>query len=100
MQKKGYTIIKTNWRSGHREIDIIAFKNNILAIIEVKTRAGKVFGFPEEAVNQRKQQLLKDAAAAFADANPQYINIRYDIISITMRGTDVAEIMHFEEAFY
>lgn len=98
--KKGYTIINRNWRSGKKEIDIIAFKDNILAIVEVKTRTGSTFGYPEEAVNSRKQQHLREAAAAYAEAFPQYVNIRFDIVSIFMSKGGMPEIIHFEEAFY
>ena len=97
---KGYIILHRNWRSGKKEIDIIAFKDEVLVIAEIKTRSGSDLLFPEEAVNRKKQQYLKIAAAAFSDANPQYINIRFDIISVLLSGEEVKEIVHFEEAFY
>ena len=97
---KGYIIIHRNWRSGKKEIDIIAFKDEVLAIVEIKTRSGSDFGFPEDAVNKKKQQFLKAAAAAFTEANPQYLNIRYDIISVLLDKERIKEIVHFEEAFY
>jgi putative endonuclease len=98
--KKGYTIINKNWRYGKKEVDIIAHKDDILAIVEVKTRSGMAFGYPEESVNARKQQHLRDAAQAFADQHPHYRNIRFDIISISLARGQVTEIIHFEEAFY
>ncbi len=98
--KKGYSIINKNWRSGRKEIDIIAFKDKILAIVEVKTRTVSVFGFPEEAVNLRKQNNLKVAAEAFVAQFPEYVNVRFDIVSIVLKGEVLQEIIHFEEAFY
>lgn len=97
---KGYKILYRNWRSGKKEVDIIAVKDDILAIIEIKTRSRSDISFPEEAVTRNKQQFLKSAAIDFAASNPQYINIRFDIISVLMQGEDVKEIIHFEEAFY
>lgn len=97
---KGYSIVKRNWRSGRKEVDIIAFKDDMLVIVEVKTRSMTGFGFPEEAVNVRKQQHLKVAAEAFSVQHPEYINFRFDIVSIVMKGDDVREIVHFEGAFY
>ena len=97
---KGYIILHRNWRSGNKEIDVIALKDNVLIILEIKTRTNFDFGFPEEAVNRKKQQFLKAAVSAFAIENPQYINIRFDIISILLDGDAVKEIIHFEEAFY
>jgi putative endonuclease len=97
---KGYIIVHRNWRSGKKELDIIASKADMLVIAEIKTRTSFDFGFPEEAVNKKKQKFIKAAAEAYVGANPQYLNIRFDIISILMDGENVKEIMHFEEAFY
>ena len=97
---KGYIILHNNWRSGQKEIDIIALKDDVLVIVEIKTRTNLDFGFPEEAVTRKKQSFLKSAAAAFIDNNPKYEIIRFDIISILMNGDQVKEIVHFEEAFY
>jgi len=97
---KGYIILHRNWRSGKREIDLIAFKDDIIAIIEIKTRSSQLFAFPEEAVNKKKQQFVKFAAADFLNTHPEYKNMRFDIISILMNGDTVKEIVHFEEAFY
>lgn len=97
---KGYIIIHRNWRNGKKELDIIASKGDLLVIVEIKTRTNFDFGFPEEAVTRKKQQYLKFAAQAFVDANPQHLNIRFDIISILIDGECVKEIVHFEEAFY
>ena len=100
LQNKGYIIIHRNWRSGKKELDIIAYKDGMLVIVEIKTRSRTDFGFPEEAVTRKKQLFLKSAAEAFATGNPQYRNIRFDIVSVLLEGEAVKEIVHFEEAFY
>jgi len=38
LKEKGYEILQRNWRHSHYEIDIIALKNKMLHIIEVKSR--------------------------------------------------------------
>jgi len=97
---KGYIILHKNWRSGKKELDIIAFKDSLLVIVEIKTRSNLNFAFPEEAVNKKKQKFIKLAAETFLNDNPGYVNMRFDIISIFMYKGKVKEIMHFEEAFY
>ncbi len=97
---KGYIILHNNWRSGKKEIDIIAMKGDIVVFVEIKTRSNYDFGFPEEAVTKKKQGFLKAAAAYFMQINPKYLNMQFDIISILMAGDTVKEIVHFEEAFY
>jgi putative endonuclease len=100
LQNKGYKIIFRNWRTGKKEVDIIAEKDNILIFAEVKTRSRADLLYPEETVNRKKQENLKTAAAIFSSENPQYKNIRFDIISILMAGDMAREVVHFEEAFY
>jgi putative endonuclease len=98
--KKGYEIIHTNWRFENKEVDIIALKGSLLVFIEVKTRTSYDFGFPEEAVNAKKQEHIKTVAQAFCEANTQYQDIRFDVISILMKKGADPDIVHFEDAFY
>ena len=39
LRKNDYQILQTNWVYQKAEIDIIALKNKVLAIVEVKTRS-------------------------------------------------------------
>ena len=61
LQKNGYAILETNWTFQKAEIDIIAQKNNILAVVEVKTRSSIEFGLPQDFVKPKKIQLLVKA---------------------------------------
>jgi len=99
LQNSGYSILERNWRYGKKEVDIIAKKDDILVIVEVKTRSNYDFGFPEEAVNGQKQDVLHEAAAAYLEAHPGHTDIRFDIISILLNKGEVREILHFEAAF-
>lgn len=96
---KGYTIIYRNWRTGKKEVDIVAEKAGLVVMVEVKTRSGAAWQYPEEAVDKRKQTYLKAAAEAFLEENTQYRDLRFDIIAVLMDGGDVREVVHFEEAF-
>ncbi len=96
---KGYRILEKNWRAGHNEIDIIAQKDQILVIVEVKTRRTNYFGEPEEFVTKNKQKLLVQAANAYVQKNKLDLESRFDIISILFKGNDY-KIHHIEDAFY
>ena len=61
LKKDGYSILNTNWTFQKAEIDIIAQKENILAIVEVKTRSSLEFGLPQDFVTPKKIQLLVKA---------------------------------------
>ena len=36
LRSKGYVILDRNWRSGHKEIDIVARKDDIVVFVEVR----------------------------------------------------------------
>jgi putative endonuclease len=99
LKKKGFQILETNWRSGPLEIDIIARKDDILVIAEVKTRSTNIFGEPEEFVTKAKQKNLIRAANFYIIDNDLDVEARFDIISILYKG-DQFQIHHIEDAFY
>ena len=95
---KGYRILERNWRSGHKEIDIIALIDKVLAIVEVKTRKSSDYGEPDIAVGMMKQRMLAWAADAYVRYKNLEVDIRFDILSIVF--TDQGpEIEHIEDAF-
>lgn len=98
--KKGYKILNCNWRWERKEIDIVAEVDSLLVFVEVKTRATTYFGFPEDAVDFRKQDFMKLAAEEYMYQHPQYTRIRFDVISIISKNGMVREIQHFEDAFF
>jgi putative endonuclease len=54
LTEKGYQILHCNWRYLHYEIDIIAIKNELLRIIEVKSLKSSQLRHPEESVTKKK----------------------------------------------
>ncbi|MEQ9100529.1 MAG: YraN family protein [Imperialibacter sp.] len=98
LRKAGYEIIAKNYRAGRGEIDIIAKLSATLIFVEVKTRSNGKFGYPEEAVTQKKADKLIETAQAYMEEVNWEGNIRFDIISVDLQRS--AEITHFEDAFH
>lgn len=95
---KGYTIRHRNWRSGKRELDIVAQKDGELVVVEVKTRRNDEFGRPEEAITDRKIRNIIISTDAYIKKFEIDLPVRFDIITIT--GTEPPfHIEHIEEAF-
>jgi putative endonuclease len=94
LQNLGYTIIETNYRYKRGEIDLIAEHEQTIIFVEVKSRKNNNFGFPEESVNAKKQNLIHQTADNYLITNNLANQIRFDIIAIM--GT---EIEHFIDAF-
>lgn len=83
LKRKGYAIVRKNFRCFAGEIDIIAQKEGLLLFVEVKTRRSHAFGRPCEAVNSRKQERIHNAAAIFRDRYAKgYTDIRFDIMEV------------------
>ena len=47
--RRGWTIEAHRFRLGHRELDVVARKGSVVAIVEVKTRASVAYGQPPSA---------------------------------------------------
>jgi len=97
---KGYEILQVNWRYSHYEIDIIARKNKILHIVEVKSRKYFPGAYPEEGVTRKKFKHLQRAADQFLFLNPGYKWIQFDILAITIHKNREEEYFLLEDVFF
>ena len=97
--KNCYVILDTNWQFGHAEIDILARKDDVLAVVEVKTRSTDTYGKPEMFVGKKKIRLLMQAVNHYIDKHDLDIEIRFDIISI-IKNQYTESLEHIEDAFY
>ena len=87
--EKDYTILHQNWRYKNWELDIIASKNKRLHIVEVKTRTSSAFGYPEENMDSKKMQYLINAAEEYMYQNPQWQQLQFDILAITIINNQI-----------
>ncbi|UFH36168.1 YraN family protein [Flavobacterium acetivorans] len=99
LQKNGYAILETNWTFQKAEIDILATKEGILAVVEVKTRSSLDFGLPQDFVKPKKIQLLVKAVDAYVNQKNLNIEVRFDIIAVHKEGKSFV-IEHLTDAFY
>jgi len=98
LQKNNYKIIERNWRFKKAEVDIIAQKENVLAVVEVKTRSSNYFGNPQDFVSQKKIKLLTEAINEYVISRDLDVEVRFDIIAITKHKNNI-DIEHLEDAF-
>jgi len=99
LQQNGYEILETNWTFQKAEIDIIAQKENILAIVEVKTRSSLEFGLPQDFVKPKKIQLLVKAVNEYVISNDLDLEVRFDIIAVHKNEGEF-HIEHITDSFY
>lgn len=99
LEKRGYIIKERNWRSGKKELDIIAMDREELVIVEVKTRKNLEYGNPEEAVIDRKIKRIVASADAYIRKFCIDNRVRFDIISV-VGEKEPFTINHIKDAFY
>ena len=95
LKKKGFKILKTNYRAPVGEIDIIAQDKEVLVFIEVKTRTSENYGLPCEAVDRKKQEKYYKAATLYLQKEQKMDSAcRFDVIEI-----ENGQINHIFNAF-
>ncbi len=99
LEKNGYEIVERNWRFKKAEIDIIARKNEVLAIVEVKTRSSDYFGDPQDFVNTKKIKMLVEAVNEYVNSKDLEVEVRFDIMAIIINENKLT-IEHLEDAFF
>ena len=96
--ENGYSILEKNYRYLKAEVDIIAQKKDILAVVEVKTRSTDYFGNPQDFVNPKKIKLLLSAIDYYVVEKDLDVEVRFDIIAI-IHQNKTTKIEHLEDAF-
>lgn len=96
--KKGYEIVSRNFKYQKAEIDIIARKVNVLAIIEVKTRSTPDFGSPQEFLKAKQIQRMIKAVDHFVTEHNLDVQVRFDVMGI-IKNKAGTKIEHLEDAF-
>ena len=85
LKQNGFKILERNFRAVTGEIDIIAFKNNVYHIIEVKGKENLKFGYPREMVNKEKIRKIKNTTQCYFLNKKKNIDdyyLSFDIIEI------------------
>lgn len=79
---EGFQIVARNWRAGSYELDIVAFKDQLLHIIEVKTRKLGSWTTPEDAMTRSKVNALIKGAKFFLAHNQFDYEVQFDLMAV------------------
>jgi putative endonuclease len=91
----GFRILDRNWRCAEGEIDIVAVDRHTFVVCEVKTRSGKRYGTPLEAVGRAKRSRLRKLAVRWLTAHGvRFDQIRIDVVGLLYEGTGGFTIEH------
>ena len=98
LRQHGYLILEKNWRLGHLELDLICKKENLLVVVEVKTRFSEE-DRPEELLNYTKRRCLRQAADAYIKANKLQTEVRFDLILVTGATWEIEHVVEAIQVF-
>jgi putative endonuclease len=96
---EGYEIRGRNYRFRRAEIDILAFRDGVLVVVEVKTRTRGFYKSLSHTISPSKIQRLVRAADHFVRANGLETEVRFDIIQLCGKPGNY-DIVHLRNAFY
>jgi putative endonuclease len=82
LRLRGWHIVASHWRCPSGEIDILARRGGVLAIIEVKSR--RDMDTAAEAILPRQRRRIARAASAFLMTRPDLagLTLRFDVMLV------------------
>ncbi|MCE0484892.1 MAG: YraN family protein [Methylacidiphilales bacterium] len=85
LRRQGYRVLTRNYRVTGGEIDLVCRDGDILAFVEVRTRAGFSFGRPAETIGAEKQEALRHAARRYLELlDREDIHYRFDAVEVEL----------------
>lgn len=86
--RRGWTILARNWTMRGGELDVVAMRDGVVAVCEVKARASSAYGDPLEAMTELKVARVRRAGHEFVRREcPGFVQLRFDMASVL--GTEL-----------
>ncbi|MDE1171967.1 MAG: YraN family protein [Verrucomicrobium sp.] len=100
LKRQGYKLLLENVAIGRGEIDLVCREGDVLAFVEVKTRADSRYGEPSQAVDAQKRAKLVRAAQFYLQElrNPEIL-YRFDIAEVFLSAGQVPSCRLIRDAF-
>jgi len=98
LEARGFRLLDRNWRSGHKELDLVVESAERVHFVEVKTMTPPLYIRPYEKVDERKQALLASAARSYVTRRNVTKEIQFDVISVVIDG-GIRQVEYIPEAF-
>ncbi len=102
LRTKGYNIRHINWVpfGSKNELDIIAEKDGMLIVVEVKSRSTATFEHPKDSITQAKINRIVKATHDYIFTYDLLLETRFDVISVLPNKQGTYCIEHIENAFF
>jgi putative endonuclease len=99
LEQQGFAIVGRNVRASRFELDLVALRDRLLVICEVRTRASRAFVDPILTIDRAKRDRVRSAARAYvAEHGFEDLEIRFDAASVILNEHE-STISYYEAAF-
>lgn len=99
----GHTILATQYRSGHLEVDVISYDDEGVHFVEVKTRREPVMKDPVEAVNHAKRTNIIRAAKSYMTCElPRELGLMesfFDVAVVLYHEDGSVDVQYYPKAY-
>lgn len=102
LRRLGFVVAAHGWRSAKArgDLDLVAWENDVLCFVEVKTRTTRAVAPAEAAVDAEKKRMLRKMAHYYLRQLPKRdVPVRFDILSIYFETGKTADFELFRGAF-
>jgi putative endonuclease len=90
LRRQGYKVLTRNYKTSRGEIDLVCRHGEILAFIEVKSRAEVDIVAPAEAIDAAQQEALRTTARSYLDLlKRDDITWRFDAVEVRLRPGEI-----------
>ncbi len=96
----GFNLLHRNWRNGRYEIDIVAEREGVLHIVEVKTRKPGSPTSPEEAMTREKFRALCKAVQYYIELYKLEMDVQFDLIAVDYSDTGEADLRYIPDVMF
>lgn len=91
LENNGYKIVTRNWRRGRNELDAVCLFNNLVVVVEIKSRRSKVEDI-EQLLPPKKRLAIVRLAAKWLAEHKMQSELRFDLLVVDMSDKKVTHI--------
>ncbi len=90
VRRNGYKVLTRNYKTTRGEIDLVCRHGDILVFVEVKTRSETDVVPASEAIDERKEEALQNAARSYLNLlDRDDITYRFDAVEVRLKAGEV-----------
>ncbi|MFP6899891.1 MAG: YraN family protein [Opitutales bacterium] len=97
LKKKGFRVVKRNWRKGHDEIDLICRDRDTLVFVEVRTRKESALISGYHSATSKKKRALLRVCKGYLRSRRKYVHhYRFDLVEVRWWEDGKVACLHYE----